>query len=106
MKKNRSFKSAFFAPRILLASLLCSAGATLAMFSFAAPTPTKPLASQAVTPVISHRVRDLPTNNQFTDWSDTLLGDIERPLKGRETSNPNVRDPVVQTAAPNPSMPA
>src|ERR1700730_15015098 len=106
MKKNPTSKSGLFYPRVLLALLFCSVGALLAMLSFAAPTPTKPLAGQAVTPVVSPRVRDLPTNNQLTDWSDTHLGDIERSLTGRGTSNPNVTDPVVQTSAPTAAMPS
>ncbi len=104
--KNNNSESGFFKPRVFLALTLCSAGALLAMLGFAAPTPAKPLAAQAVVPVISPPVRDLPTINQFTTWSDSRLGDTERLLKGRQNSNPLMHDPVVQTTiAPTVGMP-
>jgi hypothetical protein len=107
MKKNPIIsKTGLFNPRVLLAFMLCSAGVSLALLGFAAPTKIQPAAGQAVSPVVSAPVRQLPTNNAFTDWSDTQLADLERPLKGRETSNPNVVDPVVQIAAPTAGMPS
>ena len=106
MKKNPFSKSGLFNPRSILAFLFCSAGICLAMLSIAAPTSKNALATQTVTPLISPPVRDLPTNNEFTDWSDTHLGDIERPLKGKQVSNPLMHDAVVQTTtAPTVGMP-
>jgi hypothetical protein len=70
MKKNPPSKSGFFNPRVFLGFVLCSAGAVLAMFSFAAPTASRTTAKETATfkPVvidsfshgISPRIRDLP----------------------------------------------
>jgi hypothetical protein len=67
MRKNTDSLSGFFNPRIFSAFILCSAGLLLAMFSFAAPTPSTDT-TDTLTPVvitsafngISPAVRDLP----------------------------------------------
>ena len=48
MKKKSASQSAFFNPRIFAAFLLCSAGVWLAIFSFAAPSPTGATLSTSV----------------------------------------------------------
>src|ERR1700730_5850403 len=71
MKRHRTSQSGTLAPRVLLAVGLCSLGAWLAMFSFAAPTPSGGTAAQSPStfqPVViksmfngvSAAVRDLP----------------------------------------------
>jgi hypothetical protein len=111
MKKNRRSKSGFFTPRFLVAFVLCALGVSFGVFSFAAPTPKKSFSSpplnsaSAVIPVVSPALRDLPTINQLTTVQ-TELGDTERQLTGRQTQNPALHDPVVQTAAPTAAMPA
>ncbi len=90
---------------MLAAFLLASGGLSLAIIALAAPTPAKPDALNVVRPLVSPRLIDIPTNNQLTDWSDSKLGDIYRPLAGRSTPNLLARDPVVQTAAPLLGMP-
>src|SRR3984893_8169938 len=106
MKKNRNSKSGFFYPRIFIAATFGAMGRWLAMLSFAAPTPSTTASPQAaVVPVISPALRDLPTINQLTTVQ-TEIGDTERQLVGRQTQNPALHDPVVQTTtAPTAGMP-
>src|ERR1700730_1667330 len=106
MKKNRNSKSGFFSPRIFIAATFGAMGSWLAMLSFAAPTPSTTASPQAaVVPVISPALRDLPTINQLTTVQ-TEIGDTERQLVGRQTQNPALHDPVVQTTtAPTAGMP-
>src|SRR5438132_8678694 len=47
MKKNLASESGLFNPRVFLAFILCSAGALLAMLSFAAAPPSGTIASPA-----------------------------------------------------------
>jgi hypothetical protein len=109
MKKTSSSKSGFFTPRFFTALVLGLVGTSFAVFSFASPVPKKPLVikaldNSAVTATISPALRDLPTINQSTPIQ-TEIGDTERRLTGRQTPNPLMQDPVVQTAAPTVGMP-
>jgi hypothetical protein len=114
MNKRSTSKSGFFSPRIFLGFVLCSLGASLGFLAFGAGTPTikgpainrnlSMNAAGAVSPVVSRALRDLPTISQITA-SQTELGDTERRLVGRQTQNPSVQDPVVQTTAAAAAMP-
>jgi hypothetical protein len=111
MKNNSSFNSGFFRPRFFLAFVLSAAAFSLVVLGFAAPSAKKPNAAttrpvnraSAVTPVVSPALRDLTAGQAV--GSQTEIGDIERVLAGRQTANPLLHDPVVQTSAPTVGMP-
>ncbi len=109
MKKQTSSESGLFTPRGIVAITLLSVGVSFAIFGFAPATANKavttPLVNNAVTPVVSPALRDLPTVNQLTTVQ-TEIGDTERRLTGRQTQNPLVHDTVVQTTAPTGAMPS
>jgi Dockerin type I domain len=119
MKKNSQSQFAFFNPRVFLAFLFCSAGALLAMFSFAGPTPSskavaqatsefKPMILRSFSNGVSPRIRDLPVVLPTTPT--TWVAEGPRPLHPPQPlPTLPVHDPVQQTspgllAMPSPNL--
>src|SRR5438876_11431662 len=110
MKKNRSSESGIFNPRVFLAFLLCSAGASVAVFSWAAPTPSskavapgngqfKPVTIASTSNGVSAKLSDLPaTRPAFTagTWEIHPVLPIHPP---HAPPTLPVNDPVQQTVA-------
>jgi hypothetical protein len=117
MKKNRSSESGIFNPRIFLAFTLCSIGASLGVFSLAAPTSSskaiaqgtgqfKPVTISSTANGVSANLRDLPvTRPSFTagTWESHAPLPIHPPHAPPQLP---VVDPVQQTVMPALAMPA
>jgi hypothetical protein len=116
MKKNPTSTSAFFNPRMFLALILCSVGASLAVLSIAAPTAPsrsaaqstrefRPLVVNSFSNGVSPRIRDLPlvSNAAPTTWE-------VRPVRPLHPPQPPptlpVYDPVQQTSPGLLTMPS
>src|SRR5438132_2532197 len=108
MRKNSLSESGLFNPRIFAAFLLCSMGAWLAMFSFAAATAPAGEASATVQPVviassansISRPLRELPKA------PSTERGEFENGLRRVKADHPvpkNFVDPALQSPTGNSS---
>jgi hypothetical protein len=107
MKKNPTSESGLFNPRLFLALILCSVGASLAVLSIAAPTAPSRSAAQSTRefrPVvvnsfsngISPKIRDLPLVTQTTAPTTWVVHEV-RPLHPPQPlPNLPVVDPVQQ----------
>src|ERR1700726_4912641 len=112
MKKKNHSRFEILRPRILVSVTLFLGAAWMAALSFSQANASKlsgrrifnSSLSYGVAPVISAPLSELPTTAQIVT-SQTELGDTERRLVGRQTSNPLLRDPVVKTAAAAAAMP-
>jgi hypothetical protein len=112
MKKKTNSKLGIFTPRMFVSFMLFVGAALLTVLSFSQATAsrlagrtTSSSSTNGVIPTISAPLGDLPTTAQIIT-SQTELGDTERRLVGRQTQNPLVHDPVVQTTAAAAAMPS
>jgi hypothetical protein len=108
MRKNSLSESGLFNPRIFAAFLLCSMGVCLAMFSFAAPTPStnttdtfKPVVIQSIANGVSPAVRDLPRALPTTQRVEIELP----PIRPSQPVPSGFVDPARQNSAAALAMP-
>ena len=115
MRKNSTSQSGLFHPRILLAFILCSFGASLAVLSIAAPTASrvssaqgtgefKPVVRYSLHNGVSPKVRDLPVIR--TPANGTYEAHAVRPIRAPH-AQPQlpVYDPAQQTSVGLLTMP-
>ncbi len=110
MKKKSSSESGIFSPRIFAAFVLCSAGALLAMFSFAAPTPSnetdaqgtvqfKPVTVASTSNGVSANLRDLPVTRPSFAPGTFEVHEVRPIHPPHAPPQLPVHDPVQQTVA-------
>jgi hypothetical protein len=99
MKTTPFFRLTNGRTRFITALLLALTGFSLGMLSFAKPTFRRVARGEGIPPWISPALRELPTITASTNFADTILGDTERMLAGRQRQIPGVTDTITQTAA-------
>jgi hypothetical protein len=106
MKKTPLFCLTNVRIRFVVAFVLTLAGFSLGMLSFAKPTFRHVPRGQGIRPWVSPALRDLPAKTASTDVAESILGDTERILTGRQRQIPGVTDQVTQRTAAAAAMPA
>src|SRR2546422_9506816 len=110
MQKNPSSKSGFFNPRVILALVLCSVGASLAILGTASPTPSsktaaqgssQPVVSMSVAHGVSPAVTDLPVTAPTARTFEHELP----PVHPKHPVPPGFVDHAVQTSLGALAMP-